>query len=773
MTNAPPPAAFFANYLSGSLTGRPPDELQRLLRQHADALLDESPPPEDFPAWETVEANLRPAITATLTPTWLAFFEYHAAWRACAQGDPTAMAAAAERLDRLDRQNPELAYQRPQRQMLLADMLRALGEFALAAAALDRAAKDLGDDATAKPTLHSNLHGLRSEILRENGRMEDAAAAMARSLQLAFASGDRLAIERALVRDQALTLATGRFSESIAAIERHLATTELADGVRTMLTVFLGHAQSGLAGEDPDLLLQAKATLDSVRARTNGHLRVRTDLKRFDLALRLGDTRTATAAAADCDQSLGAAMQATPPGRDACERIGLGTRLLLLCGADADELRAGLARQAVAEAELQRQWGNQPARAGGIGFLHLTQRRDLLGAGIAARLALARAEHRSDGPAEAMQVLLDLQIHTTLARARSSPRCTVTDIQQSLAPERGILVYLPTRSTTFTFLIERDALAHEELPGDLPADPTLQAFQAALARGPDLAGDARAFALDELARNAAAARERLLPGALGRRTLALRQLTIVGADLLGGIAFEALALPDGRLLGEEIAIDNTGTLPWVLALHATHRPTAPAAARLLMLGCTTPAFAFPHDALGDSLTGYANVQGIYDAELTRAAFLGAGLRTAAVVHVTAHGVPAADDLHGPGLQFADGPLHRSDLPDRVAGVFIVSACGGGAGPGRQGEGESFGSLVGGLLCNGATAVIASRRGLPALDHLQLLAHCHRQLAAGASPAAAMQQARARMATAGDLLLRGHRAQMQVFGAGQLAPIAAR
>ncbi|MBL8723037.1 MAG: CHAT domain-containing protein [Planctomycetes bacterium] len=749
---------------------RTAEQLTELLMLHADAVLSDTATALDLAELATVEADLRTAVERLLPVEWLAFFEYHAAWLAWSQGDGTAMAQAATRLEALQARAPDLQFEKVRRQLLLADLQRALGEFGRATKLLDAVDPELRAAPAGQEALRSNLLGLRSEILRETGRLDEAAAAMAEALACAFASGDASAIARALFREHAIALATGRYGASLASIEQRLATLPANDPNRATLLLFRGYAEAGQAGTDPEQLAQAAQTLAEARTLAGGHLRVRADLKRLDVALRAGDLDAATAAAADCETSLGSAATHTPPTRDGVEWIGLRTQLLLLRQANRTELAEWLPRQAAAEAELAREWRSQPALTGGIGFLQMGQRRDLLAAGIALRLALAAPEDATHGAAQALQVLLQLQLETSLARHRATPACTVAELQSILGPGHGVLVFLPGRLQSWVFLVDSASVHCESLPGNLASDSALQGMATAQARGPNLTAAARDFAIGELQRHGAAARERLLTATLAQRLLRLQALTIVGADLLGGVVLEALPLADGRLLAEALAIDHVGSLPLAVAAARAHRPKPHREARLLLLACTTPAFVFPVESLANGRAAYAEAMTSYDQQLTRRHWRELDLTQTTVLHVVAHGEPPSKDNPSPGVRFADGPLWREDIDRAMPALVIVSACSGGIGPARAGEGDSFGSMVGAFLWHGAGAVVASRRGLAALDHLRMMDLCHQHLAAGASIAAALRAARSSLAGTGDLLDRSHRAQVQVFGAGFLPPI---
>jgi hypothetical protein len=789
----PPLPDFFAAYRVRAPAARDDAALQTLIQAFEVAVDADAPPPADFPRFEDAIDAMRTAARARLAPEWLAFLEYAAASWAVSKGDLAAIQSAAHHLADLERRCPDLAYHADRRALALAELHRVLGDYAAAFAIVDRLQPRIAD---ADALLQSALAGLRGDLLRETGRLEEAAAAVREAVDAAWRSGDPRAIERAQLRDCELALATGRYVDSIRALDERLAALPAADrATRAMLLACRGYAESGLA-TDPAALAAALATLDRARPDSTGHLRVRVGLKRLDLALRAAAAaqqgaadadaaRAALAVAAqafaDCAASLGEAARSAAPSRDVAEFVGAGTQLLLLRRAGIEELRAWQPRQRDALRQLAAEWRDQAAHRGGIGFLHLRQRRDLVGEGLALELALAEAEGRADGPVRAVQILLDLQGCTSLARARGVPACRTADVQELLRDRHGALVYLPARRTTWAILIERDRVACHALPGDLQATEAIGQLVSRVSRPAPRADGDRAKAIARLDAVCRRACELLLPGEVGARVASLDALTVVGADLLGGVPFEALLLPDGRLLGEAVALDATASLPLVVAIARHAKPVARRDAAALVLCCTDPdagvaaangidAFACPDDAVHGLAAAYGRAVVPGHARVTRQDVLDSRAGAFPIVHLVAHRTVERDGL-GSGLVVRDGVILRHDLDVLSArGLVVVSTCGAGDGPGRVGEGDGFASLAGAFLWHGAQAVIASRNDLQALDHLRLMSRCHAQLARGASPARAMQLARSVRPPDTDLLHRVQWALVQVFGAGQVPVI---
>ena len=758
---------------------------------YAAAVDDQLAAPAGFPPWRSVDAALYDATSKLLNDDWLAFLVYTAAGRLYLDGSIAALQEGAKLLADFAATHPTVRRYLIKRAVMLADLQRTLGDPGAALMGLDTLGQRLGPVPT-NPSSEvaagwSSVLGARAEVLRETGRLDEAARHIRQAVQLAFASRDQFAIDRALWRDQTVALATGRVQQSLAAIDEQLAAPDVDAVQRATLMVCRGYAQAGLAGNDEAALQRALATLDEARAlaegHPGGHLRIRTDLKRFDLALRAHDLDAAARIEADCAASLGPAWMSPVPSRDACEFIGYRTRRLLAEG-DPDALRAGCERMAAAQLALARSWREQPPQRGGIGFLQQVSRREQVGTAIDLELALAASAGSSDGPARALQILLDLQSCTSLAQARGAPPCTVAELQGHLRATGGVaLVLLPTRQGVYTFLVAGDRVRCELATDSPDSEAERLELAAVLGRPAAATGPARQATNESLERLCARVRAHLLPESYVATLLASTGATVVGTDLLFGLPLETLALTDGRLLGEALPIDNIGSLPLAVALAKSATPVPRRVAKLLVIGCTAPAveapetatlapFALPADAKPPSGT-YEHIETRLATAADRASLGVAVLGRHDVTHLIVHQVQKADGTGEGGLVMHDGIVWRSDLQNvRAKGLFVVSACGAGLGPNRAGEGEGFSSFVGAFLWNGAQAVITSRRELLALDHLRTMTRLHAQLVTGSSPAAAMQQTRREMANGADLVTRVQRAMVQVHGAGHV-PIVAR
>lgn len=750
-------------------------QVETLVLAYEALVFGESPLPPGLPEFAELEATLRAAVAAKCNRRWQAFFEQAAATRCIGSGDVAQLASAVGFLDDFVAEPVDEPTTDTAVGLMLASLQRTLGDLAACFATLDLVGKRLGPRVPDNAWLHGDLAGELSEALRMTGRIDEASVAARDSLAIAMATGDQRTIQRALHRNQAVALATGRFQSTADDLTERLAAGTAAGAPPAdlaLLRLFLGYALAGLAGDDVTALREVRGVLDEARRAGDGHLRRRADLKRFDLALRSGDLEVAASIDAECGTSFGAIAPSPVPALDTWELVSLRARLALARGARGEALDEHASQLAAAVAAVAADWHSQPLQLGGTGFLQLPQRRDLIGAAI----DVAIAHDAENGIETALSILLGLQTCTSLARVHATPPCPVAELRASLG-HRAALVYLPTPTGTHAFLVEADGVRYERLPGDCGYDGAVLAMLEALA-GVNLAGAPPDDTSEALLRCGQAARDRLLPAAWLPQLAASAGLTIVGAELLGGLPFEALPLDGDRLLGEVVPIDNTASLPLAVATARRHQVRPAAQASLLLFACTDPvptatdapvaSIRFPEEILLPAVADYHPLTKRLAGQATAAALRDVRLADYDIVHFVLHAAGTRAEDREPGLLAYDGPVWRPELAAHPCrGLVVVSCCGGGRGPRRSGEGSGFHSLAGTFLWNGAEAVIASTRDLEARAHLQLLAACHRHLLTGSSPAAALRSARAECAQGHDLWTRCQAAMVQVLGAGQL------
>lgn len=768
--------SFFDAYRAERPGARPPERFLLLLQALVEELRSPKKPPPGFPVPGVVLAEMH----ASCPKRFLSFCDYYLAEYARVHGGPEDLGLAARNLEASSAEDAGFNDNSVRMAVFVADIYRGLGRYGSARRVLDKA------EATARgkisnPAVLSNLHGLRGELARENGRLDDAHADTEKAIELAEGSKDANAILRAVNRSLELALSTGRFEEVRSRVDSLLATLGTEDpAVRSELLTCRGYAESGLARRDPSFLPVARTTLKRALEGMHTSALGKVLLKLCDLALRAGDVRDAEALLVRARPVVGvgqdlSSVSWTP---DACDLVDLENRCCLAKESTLAELRVQRNRHVQALRGLCEQWSGQPPSRGGIGFLHMDSRRDLLGSGFDLALKLASAEGHDDGPARALDDLLRMQAMVSLARVRGAEVCTEADVRQRyLQPGQVALAYLPCHAKIHLFCIERERVRHATLASGQDVLPACQALVRELMGSPVLEGAALEAASERFAAAGRAAAALLIPQEFRSVVLGASGLTVVGADLLQGVPFEALLCEGDNLLGEVVPIDNLPSLP--LGVRLAGLPGLGAPLSVAALVCTAPRpevavaagvkpFALSPASIAAWFRDYRDPVVLVDEQVTRKGVRDLALDTVDVLHWVAHG---AEDLAESGardLVAFDGRIPTSDLEARPAPkLVLVSVCGAGVGPSRPGEGDLLASFAGTFLWKGALAVVASQNEIAALDHLAFLGAVHRHLAAGHPPAAALQRARAESAKGSGqaLFSRAQRALMQVTGLG--------
>lgn len=465
-----------------------------------------------------------------------------------------------------------------------------------------------------------------------------------------------------------------------------------------------------------------------------------------------------------------------------------------------ERIAAQAAAQELAWQQVITSWANTPVRDGGVGFLHYVDRRNDLAQLVAITL---RADERDGTPtaaaiAKALDFVMAAQIHGALARALATPTAATKDVQAALGPGHTVLVFLPARASTHVFVVTKNQLDHVLLPeGASRIRNGVQGFldllQDATARIDHEPDDAKA--LDTKLRTAGQALAGVLvPPQLARALAKTQALTVIGAELLHGpisgraeagflnyLPIECLPWADGRLFGQQFAIDHNSSLPvW---LQLMKRGGAPGTdSELCVFGVLGEdegrapqlAAARPEANGKAGKKWFAAVREYLDAKCTIAAVHAEGMSAAAkprpkvgrVAVFVGHGGYDAANERGSWFQLHDRRLYCTDAqalgrPDApFADLVVLAACSVAKGPNRAGD--SLANLGGAFLLAGASTVVQSRFDLSLKASETLLGTLLRDLAAGASCAEAMRAARAAAAELGV-----YRAcVLQVHGCGQ-------
>lgn len=687
-----------------------------------------------------------------------------------------------------------------------AELLRSLGDgagaLADAAAAQDieLAQRDawLASDAANAHRRSGRLAGIRGQVLIELGLPEQAAPWIARErdeaelraalLPATDGAGARLAgwIHHAnLLLAQQRYAAAARFvSSPLDALgDALMRADEAGDAVaaaryeaaRAELSLVRLFAQGRLADESG---ADAEATLKELLALAGsddagGRARLVTALRGAELAFRANDAELAGRFASAARDALVALERDREGGASAQEHatvlaveLGVARRR----GADQGELRARLAAAGAAFERFLVEWERLPVRTGGIGFLRLGNRRFYLGELVESLLAL-------DG-AEAALALL--------ARAQESGARTLRGAgglerfrAEVLAERGGALFYLPAPGLGHVFAVDRRTVTHARLADDVRLRKLAQDFAAALALpGAEAAAPGTALA------------GALLPEAIRTRLAEWERVTVLGGDLLGEVAFDALPLASGEPLGLAKAVTHLPSSAAGLALAARAAPTTapttgePAAEYVLVADAVAGDAArerWPELTAAGRLAREA--QRLLDAHpqdtalalraegATWAAVRGAPLHEAGVLQLLVHGVldgrrelPATLVLtpdEGDGLVRYEDVLLLAQAPPLV----LLTACGSGAGPPRPGD-DVAGRLAGAFLARGALVVLEALGDVEVEPTVRLsellLAELRRP---GATPADALRRARRALVDEGRFTAPADHGRLRLVGLG--------
>jgi len=384
--------------------------------------------------------------------------------------------------------------------------------------------------------------------------------------------------------------------------------------------------------------------------------------------------------------------------------------------------------------------------------------------------------------------LLEAEALGTLARRAELTAVTTAAVRAGfLVDGQGVLLLLPARDRSHLFALDRERTTHYELERwdvlKLPA----QEFQSLLLRDPRSlsSGTGGKRHLARLERLQGELSELLLPPAVVARIAGWRRLTVLGANLLAQVPFEALRTEAGWL-GTTHAVDQLPSLALGLYLVARREARKPSAAEhdLVLVPALRPS-DYARERWNDldaRSVPTRDVERLTDpfAERTRVLdeddaveeeLLALDLRGVPVVHFLVHGAQLSDRERGAALALPGGAdastlLTCEDVERalRIDGLVILSACGVGRGPARPGD-DNVAHLGGAFLNAGAHTVVTSRALLLYAETLELMETVHVRLAAGATPAEALRAARAGVPEE-NLSARFHAATLQVLGLGQ-------
>ena len=671
----------------------------------------------------------------------------------------------------------------------LAEVRRQLGRWDEIDAVLDRMEERLDAMQPSNAAEQSFMHqmraallGTRAQVLQELGVPDQAVPLLIEEEREATFSQHAGSMMASRFHQADLNLLIENFDAVEDSMQSTLAQCEARPELAQyapMAKLYLGAALSELERDDPDREKRAAKILEQVLPELDHEGRITAELHLIDLALHTNDLQTAAKWISNAQVRI--AMTGSGRGRELATKEA---RLALAHNYTGEVLSTSLRSLETSLNLMIGQWQRTPRRPGGIGFLHMANRRRLL----STLTRTAVAVHGNEKGAEvALGYWLRAQSQGSIVQAIKAAPVQLSDVRSALlTAKQGALVYLPSKERTHLIAVDSEKARHFELDSKDALRRKVDPFLAALGRDPrSLVDD------DDRAQHAGALRDmstqlaaELLPTEVQQWLAEMDGVTVVGSELLGQIPFESLVLLSGRLMGRVVALDSIPSLP--LAVHLSRRPGAPSAeGHRLLLAANLEAVP---EALGSNRKPTAIPFGEAESRRLTASFPGAevqlktkvtfdwlrrtDLTAYSIVHLMVHGVHDSKSERGACLVFApskeagDVLVTSEDIEKlRVNGLVILSACGSAKGPARMGD-DSLTHLGGAFLTAGARTVVLSRAEIEFGATMDLMEHFHQRLAKGDAPAQAMRSARETAADGSDLLAPFIHAQIQVVGAGR-------
>ena len=433
------------------------------------------------------------------------------------------------------------------------------------------------------------------------------------------------------------------------------------------------------------------------------------------------------------------------------------------------DLPARLAALASSAETLRAQWTALRPRTAGHGHFRYRRQRAVVS-------ELCDLSVRLEGAERGLERLMHMRATGSLARLLEAPAATHANVRAKLVPpDGGVLVLFAAQDRVQMFLVDKSATTYVDRRSDVDLAAAAREYFQWLARRPGSAIDARRSR--RLAELGARLTDALTTPEVRERLRGWSSILVIGEDLVGAPVLGSLPVLSERPLGVDRSLTFLSSAAVGLALAA--RPaTEPAAARTLLLVTNAAADAQLADSspllsdhriaallepfepsTTDVLTGP-------DATLSR---LAASSRSR-VLHLFVHGVRDLAREVTAGLALTpeaggDGALWSADVARlRASDLVVLSACGGGTGPERDGDAE-VGNLSGAFLLAGARAVVAADADVPILATHRLMVTMHRGLARGLGPAEALRAAREELARDGPFTDPYYHALLRVIGLG--------
>jgi len=464
----------------------------------------------------------------------------------------------------------------------------------------------------------------------------------------------------------------------------------------------------------------------------------------------------------------GAPDDYVPPGRLGAALIALDARIELAqtIGTPDRErkLREQLERLRRSWKELLAHWSVAPVRSGGLAYLHIGERHQILQELIELELAVGGDE---SGASCALQEVLDAQQQSTFSRRMRLSPASVDDIHRDLTDEHsGLLVYVCSRDRSFAFAVDPRGVRVFRLDPEYRVREPCQSLAAAAQ-----AAVHGTLGIDDPEMMSAAVNcaQKLLPAKLAEHIAAWRDVLIVGIDDFGYVPFELFPAAEGGSQGMRRAVSYCTTVATALALRHAPNPLERHARFLLSPGidgakAPLTLSADERRVLTDSFVDPPEVLTNSDAQAPR---LGVGPgEGVALLYVLAHGTHDSTRERPSGLLMWSGAVWAEDIESmRTPRIVLLTACEAGRAPMRRGDGGRS-DLAAAFLYAGASTVVLPTCDLELDSTLRAVPRVLHALSGSTPTADAMRAARANLVAEGDAVAALQAHLLHVIGCGK-------
>jgi CHAT domain-containing protein len=607
----------------------------------------------------------------------------------------------------------------------------------------------------------------RAHVLLELGLLDLARAPTLAALEEARASGDASALAAARLLACERALAKGGDEEEAVGIARAGWGDPLLAPWHALFYFYEGMAEIERAHDALPAVEPARAAARQAHAAFTGArgaglppseaLKMELGLGELDRMLGCGG-----AASARLERARALAGGLGGSTSESIQLAMLAWRLAHEGLTDAAELEPARAGLLEAYPRFLEEWSSTPRRPGGVGFLHVAWRAQLVSEVIEAELSTGPAE---EGEERAFARVLQMQALGTRTRAGGPRDFGVAELRSELLGEkRGMLLLLPARDRSHLFVLDAKGVDHYRLP--LGREPLRDRARPITASLQDRDRPVDKKALGEL-------HDALLPAAVRARMSTWSGAFTTGFDLLCDLPFGILGGESGAPYARRLALASLPSAAFGLELVRRARPLPTGKELVLVVASDPPEgfgpqFRFTEGEQRRLFEGFQSTALIERPSrgglLEQRSLLGG----ARILHFLAHGTElpggeywAALVLSGTAKEgqrfFAAEDVAQLEL----GGLVILSACGSGLGPPRVGD-DRLVHLGGAFLDAGARCVMLTPFPVEYETTLALMERVHAFLAEGRSPAEALRAARA---ASGGELEAYHAASFEVLGLG--------